>query len=472
MMRRRTVMRGWAQWMRLSGGMFLVGLGLLAGCARSAKSQADPGPATVSLGANGICKPQKVEDFDDLDHVRADMRQLECLIVLHENRSRTNPADIQAMRRLYADIIERLAKRNKWDDDSAAWEKVYDFTSRLNRIRNDLARHFKVPVFSVNGHHEAAALWTESARQHPVPTLLHFDSHSDTRGLGDPAYVLGLGKKILTGDHPIQDGDELSKYLNDPATPCSAGILILGFKNFIWAKPSWYTMGDIVVRPFFYGMQVKSKPGVKPVSKKWELYYDKSADNPGKPPVPEDSSWFLLPKPAVDMGTFVHKRRLLVSVLTTSPWPGDADQDKTLKKEILEAIPKGGFVLDIDLDYFGTVDMTEGLERTAPPSRYEGRNKYLKPEVVKAREEKWRRHRKHVDRNIQAVEAMLRFMRAHGRVPTVVTLADSTYEPFAIYWWAEEFWEYSPKRMLPYVQYKVRKMLQRVYRDDGIGAVP
>ncbi len=455
-----------------AGVLALASLGLLVSCGRGARSQAEPGPPRVSIGANAICRPQKVVEFDDLDKVRAYMRQLECLIVVHENRPDLDPGDVRAMRKLYGEIIEKLAKRNKWDDDSAAWEKVYDFTSRMNRIRNDLARHFKIPVFSVNGHHEATALWAESARNHPAPTLLHFDSHSDTRGLSDPAYVLGLGKKILTGKDPLKDGDELSKYLNDPATPCSAGVLILGFKNFIWTKPSWYTMGDIVVRPFFYGMLVKPKPGIKPPSKHWELYYDKSADNPGRQPVPEDSSWLILPKPASEMGTFVHVRRLLVSVLTTSPWPDDPEVDAKLKKEILEAIPKGPFVLDIDLDYFGTVDMTDGLERTAPPSRYEGRNKYLKPEVVKAREEKWRTHRKHVDRNIAAVEAMLRFMRKNGRIPTVVTLADSTYQPFAIHWWAEEFWEYSPKRMLPYVQYKVRKMLQRVYRDDGIGAVP
>jgi hypothetical protein len=54
----------------------------------------------------------------------------------------------------------------------------------------------------------------------------------------------------------------------------------------------------------------------------------------------------------------------------------------------------------------------------------------------------------------------------------VVTLADSAYMPYAVYWWAEEFWEYTPKRLVPYIQYRVRKLLASVYAGDGIGAVP
>jgi len=443
-----------------------------SGCA---KVQSHPEPTGWPGGVmskGGFCPAQKADEFDDLGAIRAAMRQLECLIVVYENRPEMAAETIPRMRHLYSGIVEKLTKRNRWDDDSAVWEWLYTYTARLNPIRNELARHFKIPVFSVNGHHRAAALWAESARRHPVDTLVHFDSHSDTRGLADPARVLQLGRGIMKGTNIRSAERELDQYLNDPAVPCSVGILLLGFKHFIWPKPDWYGLGDVVMRPFFYGQQIKEKPGIKSLSKNWELYYDRSADTTGRPPVPDDSSWMRLPRPASQMGVFDHVRRLTLSVFTTSPWPKEADKDALLKRELLAAIHKGNFVLDIDLDYFGSVDLTPGLSRKAPPSHYEGRNEFLKPDVTEARRQKWLAHRQHVDKAIAEVEAMMTFLRRHGRIPTVVTLADSTYMPFSIHWWSEEFWEYGPRRMLPYVQYKVRKMLARVYAGDGIGAIP
>ena len=44
--------------------------------------------------------------------------------------------------------------------------------------------------------------------------------------------------------------------------------------------------------------------------------------------------------------------------------------------------------------------------------------------------------------------------------------------PFALHWWAEEFWEYTPKRFVPYVQLKMRRVLANVYAAYGIGALP
>jgi hypothetical protein len=400
------------------------------------------------------------------------MRQLECLLVVHENRPEVVPKAVPKMLKLYAEVVEKLAARNKWDDEKHAWERLYLITSRLNPIRNELARRYKIPVISVNGHHRAASIWVEAARRRPAKTLVHFDSHSDTRGLRSPKRVLELGKKILTGKHVRKACYALDQYLNDPATPCSAGVLILGFKHFLWLKPSWYALKNVVARPMFYGKHTKVKEGEKKASKKWDLFYDRSADVTGGPAVPEDSTWKILPKPAAKLGTFTHLRRLMVSVLTTNPWPVDSDQARLLKNSLLNAVPRGPFVLDIDLDYFGSVDLTKGLERKAVPSSYEGRNHYLSSEATKARAKLWRDHRKSMDERFKETEALLRFLRENGRVPTVVTLADSAYMPYAVYWWAEEFWEYTPKRLVPYIQYRVRKLLASVYAGDGIGAVP
>jgi hypothetical protein len=54
----------------------------------------------------------------------------------------------------------------------------------------------------------------------------------------------------------------------------------------------------------------------------------------------------------------------------------------------------------------------------------------------------------------------------------MITLADSTYMPFALHWWAEEFWEYTPKRMAAYVNLKMRRVLSHVYAAHGVGALP
>jgi hypothetical protein len=400
------------------------------------------------------------------------MRQIECLIVLHENRPELDPQAFSRIRKIYAKAVDKLAKKNRWDSHREAWERLYLLTVRINGIRNELARQHRIPVFSVVGHHGAAALWVEVARRHPTATLLHFDSHSDTRGLRDPQKVLEIGRRILKGRKFRKAGEELSQYLNDPATPCSAGVLILGFKNFIWAKPHWYGLKDVVTRPMFYAKHVEAAAGEKPVSKKWDLFYDRAQDPSSGPKVPSDSTWTLLAKPAAKLGKFAHMRKLKVSVLNTSPWPTETEKETRLKKALLEAVPKGPFILDIDLDYFGTVDLTDGLVRKAPPSKYEARNEFLKSNNVKAREERYRTHRRHIDARMKEMERLLAYLRDHGRIPVMVTLADSTLMPFALHWWAEEFWEYTPKRFVPYVQLKMRRVLANVYAAYGVGALP
>jgi hypothetical protein len=424
------------------------------------------------MQAGSFCPPQSADDFDDLGSIRAAMRQLECLVVIHENRPEADPKAVPKIRKLYAEIVDKLAARGKWDDDKGAWRRLYLLTVRINAIRNELARHYEIPVFSINAHHRATSIWIESARRRPAKTLLHLDSHSDTRGLRNPKRVLELGKRILSGKDIERAKGALDQYLNDPATPCSAGVLVAGFESFVWAKPSWYDLKDVVARPFFYGKHTEVNPGEKRLSKKWELYYDRSADTTGGPAVPADSTWKLLPKPADQLGKFTHVRRLKVSVLNTAPWPTEADQARLLKSSLLNSIPKGRFVLDIDLDYFGSVDLTKGLARKAVPSTYEGRNRYLSAEATKAREALWRKQHRYMDEQFKKVEEMLRFLREKGRIPTVVTLSDSAYMPFAIHWWAEEFWEYTPKRLVPYIQHNVRKILANVYASDSIGAIP
>lgn len=453
------------------GGVVWAALLFVEGCGAKGQAEVPPWPGSA-LPAGAFCRRQVADTFDDLGTIRAAMRQIECLVVLRENRPELDPQAFSRIRKLYARTVEDLAKKNRWDSHHEAWERLYMLAARINGIRNDLARQHRIPVFSVNGHHGAAALWAQVARRHPAPTLLHLDSHADTRGLRDPQKVLEIGRRILTGRKFRKAGEELTQYLNDPATPCSAGVLILGFKSFVWAKPHWYGLKNIVTRPMFYGKHTEAAAGEKLVSKKWTLFYDRSQDPTLDPKIPSDSTWTLLSKPAAKLGKFGTLRKLKVSVLTTSPWPTDTDKEAHLRKVLLEAVPKGSFVLDIDLDYFGTVDLTDGLIRKAPPSKYEARNEYLKKQNVKAREEKFRAHIRYVDARMKEVERMLRFLRDHGRIPTMVTLADSTYMPYALHWWAEEFWEYTPKRFVPYLQLRMRRVLAHVYAAYGIGALP
>lgn len=440
-------------------------------CQTQGKTEAPPWPGST-IPAGSFCRQQIPDSFDDLGKIRAAMRQAECLLVLYENRPELDPRTLPRLYKLYGQIVDKLARKNKWDSHAPAWERLYLITSRMNRIQNELARNYRIPVFTVIGHHMATALWVEVARRRPSSTLLHFDSHSDTRGLRNPERILKLGREILTGRHYRRAVDKLSQYLNDPATPSSAGILILGFKNFVWAKPSWYNLKNVVRRSFFYGKLVKPNAGETAPSKKWDLFYDKSADTATGEPVERDSSWIRLTKPASQMGQWAHVRRLWISVFTTSPWPTENDKDQMLKKDLLLAVPKGPFVLDIDIDYFGTVDLTPGLQRTAPPSKYEGRSEYLKSHNVKAREEKYRRHREHIDARMKEFEAMLRYLRDHERIPTSVTVVDSTYMPFAVNWWAEEFWEYTPTRFVPYIQLQVRRVLAHLYGAYNAGPPP
>lgn len=400
------------------------------------------------------------------------MRHLECLLVVHENQDFTDPDMLNQMRGLYDEIVEKLVSRNRWNGDAPVWEVLYFYTSRLNAVRNSLAKGSKIPVYSVNGHHMAAAHWIEESPKQPVQTLLHFDSHADTRAVSDPDKLLELGKNILTGKNVEDAKAALGKYLKDPAIPISAAVLVLGIKHLVWAKPSWYKLENFVSRPFFYGKQVSASPGEKVISDKWELFYDKFADPVEDPEIPKDSTWKILPAGQADMGEFTHVRRLLLSVLTTNPWPEESTRRKEMKRKLLEAVPRGRFILDIDLDYFATVDLTKDLAPRGVPASYSERTKYLSPVEAKKREEAWKNHRLSMEKRFEEMEEILRFLRANGRIPSVVTLADSTNMPYSVHWWIQQYWEYTPKRFVPYLQHRVRRLLADVYEGDSIEAVP
>ncbi len=442
-----------------------------SGCKGGARSRTHCRAGSPGVSHVSICRPRKKDVCDDLESLREAMRKLECLLVVYENQESADPDLPVLMTNLHDEIVEKLVARNRWDGDAAIWETLYFYTSRLNAVRNSSAKESKIPVYSVNGHHMAAAYWIEASRKQPVKTLLHFDSHADTRAVADPDKILKLGKNILKGEDVDNSREALGKYLRDPAVPISAAVLVLGIKRLVWAKPSWYNLTDFVSRVFFYGKHVSPAPGKETISNKWELFYDRSADPVDDPEIPPDSTWKILDDSAEDLGEFSHVRKLLLSVLTTNPWPEETARQEEMKKRLLKAVPRGRFILDIDLDYFASVDLTKDLAPGVVPASYSDRRKYLSAEAVKKREETWRDHRVSMEKRLDELEEILRFLRDNGRMPMVVTVADSTRMPFSIHWWAQQYWEYTPKRFVPYLQHRVRLLLARVYEADSMKAV-
>jgi hypothetical protein len=191
---------------------------------------------------------------------------------------------------------------------------------------------------------------------------------------------------------------------------------------------------------------------------KFRLLHDIAADPLGRLPLEGAGPWLELQEiPRRERRGMSLERRFRLTQVQTHP--SSADGLRTL----LAALPKGRFVLDIDLDYFMSIDSRSGFNRQHPMTqrRTEWNTEY---------EHRLRFGRILLDDRLTHFERLLVSLRDAGRLPAYITIADSTYRPFASTLAGVGYWEYMPYEFAGYVHWCVRHILAAVYRDHGIAA--
>lgn len=407
------------------------------------------------------------------DDFHGAFRELDCLITIRRAFPKIGKKMDKVLLKKLRSLHERLRKDSVDWRSVARWKHLYMLGARLYPVQNKKAERAPLPVYEVNGHHLSVPFWIKESQRRDVGPLFHLDTHNDMRAVPSPNEVLKAVENLKRGVNVKDAWHTISHAIYDCAMPVAGGVLTAGYQRVIWGKPSWNGYTEFVNRRFFFAVPRKGTPvyvadprwtakkkkskarDVKDASSKrshFRLYYDPKME-PKKKAVASADAWVTIqPSQRPLQKMFELFRPFWLSILTTDTTLRDDGYDSGtgMFSQLLQAIPKGRFTLDLDLDYFASIDSTEGYKRAAgsdpewDQDLFAKRRKKLKPRLTQFRN-------------------MLVALKKRGRVPSVITIADSTYMTFALDSEAEGQSEYTPIEHTAYLRLAVRDIFREVY---------
>jgi hypothetical protein len=294
---------------------------------------------------------------------------------------------------------------------------------------------------------------------------VHFDTHDDMRALNRPSRILKDVKRVRAGGKERKKGlDGLMTRIHDHATPLAGGVLAVDdFKDMVWCFPYWAYASEFGRRPCFYA----NVPHHKSSYGTYRMLHDKSEDKGRLLPTYSTMPWLETSSvKGTKLRDMSHRRNFRLTQVKTYP-SGGLFRENERWKAMLRAIPKGPFVLDIDCDYFMSIDSNSGFHRNPDTKRSGSRKRQL---AVDEYEKRLKKAQGLLDRRLKSFKTLIDKLRDAGRKPSIITIADSTYMPFASTIAGKGYWEYTPYEFAAYVHWKLRHILHDVYKKDGIDA--
>jgi len=320
-------------------------------------------------------------------------------------------------------------------------------------------------VYAYNGHENAARVWLDESHRRTLGPLVHLDTHDDMRGLNKPERIVRAAQELSGGGRRREKAlRNLTEYIHDHATPVSGGLLGMDLREVVWCFPSWAYASEFKRRPLYYA----DVPHARCSYGTFRLLHDKDEDGGALLPTYSTAPWLEVSSvPAATLKGMSHKRPFRMTLVKTHPI-GSLGGDDPRFQAILEAVPKGPFILDVDLDYFMSIDSSSGFKRGGDVGNKGASRK--RSEDVDVYETKLVKAKRLLDERLIEFGRLIVKLRDAGRIPSVVTIADSTYLPFASTAAGRGYWEYTPFEFAGFLHWKVRRTLAKVYRNHGIDA--
>jgi hypothetical protein len=419
-----------------------------------------------------ICAKVSSSDFNGA------FRELDCLITFRRAFPKRGASLDQLLINKFRALHNRLrTESNDWRTVHR-WKLLYILGTRMYPVQNKWGAHSTIPVYEVNGHHLAVPFWIKESKRRKLGPLFHLDTHNDMRAVPSPKDVLEAVNKLKHNRDTKNAWHTIAHAIYDCAMPVAGGVLSAGYRRVVWGKPSWNGYTEFVNRPFFFGTPKKGvdvlevpkkskgakrkkleKKRKKLASKRshFRLYYDSIRDK--QPAVARADAWVHIgPGQRPVQKKFALFTPFTLSVLTTDQPinQGGAGGGKDKFQQLLKALPKGRFTLDLDLDYFASIDSTEQFKRKA------GSDPEWQLTLFKKR-------RGILKRNLAKFKDMMIGLRDRGRVPSLITIADSTYLTFALDPIAEGQSEYTPIEHSAFLRRQVRIILKELYGNKVAG---
>lgn len=374
------------------------------------------------------------------------------------------------------EVYEDLQKRTLSQEELSYWAELYRLSAQLHPQELSVG---DIPLTVVNAHNFSVPFWVRHAQKSPLGTLVHFDTHADMDDVPRPESVQSAVADIRAGQNLERSWHVLSHAVYRNSMPVTAAVLAAGVRELFWAKPTWARDPlDFSGKSFFFARpRGANDPGCAAGldsralsvffrtagSDSFALHYD-AADNGGV--------W--LPRRELELGIwravapsqqphdahFEVKTPVRFSALTT---------DRPLST-LVSAVPAERFVLDIDLDYFVNIghDVEPSDDPPSPGQRLLGsfsaltgyrsraRGGDLSGTLVAA-------ERQVIRGRIDRFRAILRALSKAGKRPSVISIADSTYLPFAGKPSGEEHAAFVPVHHAYWVREQVLAVVQEVF---------
>lgn len=423
------------------------------------------GPGLRAQEMQERCEAQVETDPEWGAGLRSQFRVLECLTGSLVAVPAFEQQLAKEVKRRFLTLNKELGTYTYSRTIAEAWRLFYELTSRLHVYRNTRAAEAKIPVYAYNAHQHAARMWIDESRRRELGPLVHFDTHDDMRGLNVPGKILESVSRVRRGGiHRIKGLRELQTRIHDHATPVSGGVLGIDFKDVVWCFPYWAYASEFGRRPMAYA----DVPDSRCSYGTFRLLHDRKEDQDRLLPTYSTVPWLEVSSVEGDkLKKMSHRRPFLLTMVKTYPTT-ELFEGAERWKGILEAVPVGRFVLDIDADYFMSVDSASGFRRSSEEGGRGGARK--RQRLVGDYERRLVKGAKLINQRLEAFQKVLEKIRDARRIPSMVTLADSTYMPFASTYAGRNYWEYTPYEFAAYIHWKLRHILKDVYGAHGIDA--
>ncbi|MEE2785939.1 MAG: hypothetical protein VX589_01280 [Myxococcota bacterium] len=363
--------------------------------------------------------------------------------------------------------LYRLLARAPLDETTIArWQSLYRLGTRLYRIKNEAAAGAQIPIFEVNGHHMSVPYWIEEGLRRPVGPLLHFDSHADMSPVPSYAETIAAIHDLRRGQNVKDAWHTIAHTINQCTMPVTAAVMSGVYPRVIWAKPSEIPEETFLNRQFFFAVRSTHPPRATnhdanpsvPTSAdtmrkpSYRLYYDDAQDLGRGLPALNASVYWDRVSSTTRKDSFKINHPFIFIILK-----GDLDIDVSGRgvdakaaQQFLDGIPQGVFTLDLDLDFFGSIDTSMSFMRSAGTQKPWNSAQFKKERAI-------------LSNRLQRFQKLLSFLKKHRRIPALITIADSTFFPFAYDELIQGQSEFTPIEHAAFIKYEVLKILRNVY---------
>jgi hypothetical protein len=448
------------------------------------------GAFTPSTSRAGPCG-----DLGKRGDARAQLRVLDCLTAIAASRADKTAALDAEIQRGFREVYEDLCRKPMLTDDVGAWIELYRLWARFYPREEKLAGD--TPIAFVNAHHYSVPHWVKRSLETPLGTLVHFDTHSDMEGIPRVDDVRRAVVDLREGRNRDRAWHVLAHAAYRNSMPVTGAVLMANVREVVWAKPGWATDPVEFFRRAFFYARPKDFADARPlealeaqggfdaafraqITDFFVLHYD-PADNEGRH-LPrrerEVETWLL-----TDAKTRPHDEHfdpiaeIRLSVLTT-------DRPAAADAELVRAISGEKFVLDIDLDYFVNQGAGAEQEITDDPASFGERALQRKEDpdsgltafrMAHVKAAGYAAERSIIERRIRRFLRTLKALKAAGKTPSIVSIADSANLPFSAREAGQEHSEFVPPHHAYWVHERVTAAIREVFGDgapSGIGDTP